>query len=1057
MSTDSSNLPSLVRPERNRMPRQEEIPQPGSWWKITPFDLPEPASQEDLALKKISDSMFAAKWDIGQRLPDHGLVLLLVDTRYIDGELHSLILAPHPGWSYGRNIALSIADFDRLARYEPDGQMLRDSEKAATMAYMQRLQRTVGEPPDSDDVSRRVQERLDEEDRKTEARKGAGLSLPAPESSQDDPSFESYSRMVPAALLPSQDLIAAERTLKRHIATAEVTREIIEHRISEAGKAMGVVSRYQEEVVSTALAGISKQQKEANKLLTSVHTMKLWLGDGIDIHPMTKGQGASPDEPVHFMQSLLYLDEEIHCAEVIEGGFTADDLVNLPTFLERNSAIVETMLPHQRCVAIARIRRSQRDFEAPKSISDLLHLAESIKADQTILIFVRDGENISIIETDGETSGAKRLFPSRAEIEAIFRERSHLRGDQERIIDVSDVRYADKRAEHDKVALFYKRFLLILWGAHERSEIFGSLPKGLNWLQGKTHDRYFRFIHDEEFGLDDKSSLSIQDWIMGHLKTMRPGSRAVLNWNTLISPDSAPGAFNNPEHHTQEQIRTPISPREITVIQESDGALFATCPCEKPYDWKSAGKIYNINVQIAIHAGHPEKHKDDYHGFKKGIFVLDHMKSMDIESYLGSRKARRSYLSWMPEIQIALPEIRKREAMEAALHQRILANHPEARTIDEEILKRSIHEAVLAAGWEIPEIGMDPGILRQAERSTNLPEFFTDAEYLAVRSGGSVLRASPARPLFEGLIEEPFVIQEVLEEGRSGFRVKSSKEVPYWMVSRPGDLVVHEMEKPEFKAFSSVFRIKTVQDKSWMQKILSSGEEYHDLVDGLLNPTEELVESWVSRMIRINRDSKGRSVIKMPDAPVIGFAVIPPRNLGNETQDRFHSLRAIRLGMDLVQHAYTAGFHEEALRFGMIHADPSRLKRRLEENRDEPALTVFLDVPRAGKAWRSLDQDGVKGGTPAGFRTLEVKDWYGKSSYEHKFESPDLKTALLRPILENRCGRMLSMKKAYPSEWIETQKDIRVFMAEGIEEKLLNIMSIYESIPERSAENRFEP
>lgn len=1036
-------------PDSARLNRSENIPQPGSWWRIIPYDLPEAPTARDDALKKITDEIFSKKWDIGQSLPDHGLILLLIDARYIDGDIHSLVLAPHPGWEYGRDIKLTLADFGMIAQYAPDGLALREAEKSAMMSHMQRLQSDVGTPPDPEDVGQRVAVRLAREEEKA-----AGLSLPSPESDKDA-SFESYSRKVPAALLPSQDIVSAEKILKTHIATAEVTREIIEERISKASQAMKVVARFQEEVVATALAGISKQKQEADKLLTSVHTMKLWLGDGIEIHPMTEGQGAGQDEPVHFMQSLLYLDEEIHCAEVMEGGFNADDLSDLSTFLTRHQDIVEAMLPHPRCVAIARVRRSEREFEAPKTITDVLNIAESIHADKTILILTRDGANVSVIEADQQTSGAKRLFPSREEIDAIFRENRFSRHDPGRVIDVTDVQYAEKRADHDKVALFYKRFLLILWGAHERAEIFGSLPKGMNWLKGETHDQFFRFIHDEEFGLDDTSRKSVKEWRLGHLRMMRPGSRAVLRWNSLITPSSAPGAFNNPEHRDQEQIRAPLQAREIVTVQEAEGALVATCACEKPYDWRNEGKTFNVSVQLAEHAGHPEK-SDPRQAQGRGIFVIDHMTSREVESYLGSRKARRSYMAWIPEIKMALPEIRKREAMEAALLNRILVSTPEARTLDQNDLKSCIHEAVLESGWKIPDRSQDIRIVDQARRISQVPEdLLAGANSLVVRAGGLLVRSRPLRPLFEGMIDEPFLVQEVLEEKKKGWVVKSSKDIPDWMLVRPGDVPVHLETRGDIHGATPSFRIPSLKDRSWMMDILDA--DISPLLENLISPSEESARHWVDQMIHLNQTSSGKSVIRMPSAPVIGFAVIPPRQLGREPHDVAHSLRAIRLSMDIVQHAYTAGYQNEALRFGRIHANPSKLKKRLEENRDKPALGVFLDRPTRGKTWRSLEKDMTQSGVFAGFKDLTLRSWHNSGETTFTFDQPDLKTALLRAMLQSRAPTMMATSRLDREAWLEDQKDIRVFLPDNVEEKLLKIISIYEELPGSRPEAEMAP
>lgn len=1034
----------------HRMAGVEDIPQPGSWWRMVPYEAGADPEAEDDALKDASKSLFGNSWDEGQRLPDHGLILLLIDVRFVDGELHSLILAPHPGWRYGNNVALTADQFDMLARFEPDGEQLREAEKAATMSYTQQIHSRMGDKPDPEDFSRRLALKLEAQ------AKGANLKGPHPAALESvSPSngevFDAYARKVPAALLPTQDIVSAEAELRSRVASAEVMQEILEERFAQAGRAMKVVSRYQEEVVATALASISKQKKMADKMLTSVHTMKLWLGDGIALHEMTQGEGAAEGEKIHFMQSLLYLDEEIHCAEVLEDGFTADDLSSLSTFLSRQPGIVESLMPHQRCVAIARVRRTERAFHAPRSIMEMLSMARSIESDKTILIFVRDGERITVIEADGETSGAKRLFPSSSEINAIFTERTFSRDDPVRTIDVTDVRYADKRAQHDNVALFYKRFLLIIWGAHERAGIFGSFPKNLNWLTNDTHDRYFRFVHDEEFGLSDGVSQSIQSWLHDHVKGMRPGSRAVIRWGDHLSPETAPAAFNNPEHHQQEQIREPVEGRSIATITESEGSLYATCVCSKPYDWRHEGKTFNVQVRISGHAGQPHLRTERYQSGKTpGVFVLDHMSSREIERYLGSRKARQSYMNWMPEIQLALPEIRKRERYEEALFHRILADVPDLEEDIRAALPACVHEAVLAADWEIPARNLDPQILAQAARLARpadpMPE---EALSEAIRLGGALVRNLPARPIFDGLIDEPFIRQQILQEKKGKLIVKSEKLLGEWMSARAGDVVIGRQEEDALRSASPIFRIPSLKDRSWIESVISADKEANDLLDGLLNPTSELAQAWVRELISFNMAASGNTVIRTAAHPVIGFAVLPPRQIGSEPTDRMHSLRAIRLSLDLIQHAFTAGFREEALQFGAIHKRPDDLARRLERNLNDPAIGIYLDAPRSGKTWRGLAGAPGVSFVTAGFRELQISSLM-RDHPDHTitFAEPDLKAALSRITLHARAPEKARRNRGEFEDWVEAQRDIRVFLPDGIEEKLVKLIAIYEPLPQ---------
>lgn len=1058
----TTTLAAIPGRDGARMNLEEPTHEPGTWWRVVPMSsgadanaLPSggapgnEAETRDLAL-----SLLSRAWDEGLSMPDHGLVLLLIEARHVDGLLHSLVLEPHPGWTQRYPVKMTLAQFERIMAPEPEGAELREREKARVMGRVQQLHADIGTPPDPADIARRVEQRKAEEARKA-ARPDAGParigapaaagpdSAAAPDASGSGAAEDPWSRRVPAALLPSQDIVAAEAALRHHILVAEVSREIIEQRIKAAGKGMAVVARYQEEVVATTLAGISRQRQQADQLLTSVHTMKLWLGDGIETHPVLDGSGCGPDEPIRFMQQLLYLDEEIQCAEIIEGGFSSDHLGSLPEMLRRNPGVIDAMLPYPRCVTIARLRRRGREFEAPTDLRGLFDMVDRMKEDMTILIFLRDGDRLTILRADDATSNANRLFPSRAEIDQIFM--SKIWGEKGKVIDVSDVRYAEKRSEHDQVALFYKRFLLIIWGSHERDMTFGSLPRGMNWLTSDTHARYFEFIHDEELGLGDLSRPTISAWLSDLRSRVKPGSRAVLRWSGLLNQDAAPGAFSRSEHRDPEQIREPLRKRDIVEIGESEGELVAICESRMAHAFPQVRKTYRVTVRLAHNAANPDFDSP-------AIFPIDHMRSADIEFYLKNRKARQSYLDWVSEIRIAMPVVRDRERAEEALLKRILAARPGLSEGVRSRLPDCVHAAVLAHGWTIPPASADAGILAQAillERG--LPDD-PEAVSRAIRANGTILRNLPAPMLFEGLIEEPFLSQQVLTCQKGGaFQLKSERMVPAWDARRIGDIPIGGADRPLGGSKALLVRVPTLQDRSWMEQILGNGAATNAYLDSLLAPSASDARDWVNEMLQINRSSRNRQVITTPMSRVIGFAVIPPDPRKARTSMSMWSLRMIRLHVDPVQHAWISGHKDEALRFGRIYAHPKALEERLHRDAGKPTIRVCLDGPASERSWRQAAERDPFHAEPAGFRDLEIRSWHviggDCRTVRFSFDRPDLSAALLRPVLRARGDGTQSMAEEDRKAWVATQDRIRVHLPDGTEERLLRIIGMFEPLP----------
>ncbi|MEP3667905.1 MAG: hypothetical protein ABJN42_14370, partial [Roseibium sp.] len=470
-------------------------------------------------------------------------------------------------------------------------------------------------------------------------------------------------------------------------------------------------------------------------MMSRVHTMKLWLGEGVGVSPLAEGDGAPVDEKIRFMQQLLYLDEEIFTEKFAGEGFSGDHMGDLGQLLSENPDMVRRILPYERCVAITRVRRQARQFPVPGDWAEVFATIERSEQDRLIQILVRDGDKITMISADEETSNAQRLFPSSFEIDSIFTKRGF---GETTSVDVNHIEYTDKKREHDDRALFYKRFLLILWGAHERHDIFGDVPKGLNWLTRDVHDRFFDFIRDEEMGLPDGRA-PVRRWIEENNRDIRPGSMVVATWKALINSTSAPGAWSNHVHYAPEQNKESARNFDLVSVQRRGDELFVTAECKKLYSYDSPS--YNVKVSIS-EAGSPPGTVSS-----QGLICIDHMKSADLRAYVESRKHRVNYLEWLGQAQLALPQIEARETLEKTLVARLEDKVPSGKAEILGHLPDVAHEAVLAAGWSLPKESADKRLLAMARMLardiTDMPE---DALQVSLRAGGELVALYPAAP-----------------------------------------------------------------------------------------------------------------------------------------------------------------------------------------------------------------------------------------------------------------------------------------------------------------------
>ena len=279
---------------------------PGSWWRLVD-------DAHDLAACPA---------------PDHGLILLVEEVRVVDDEIHTIKLHPHPAWRGVRaKTLLLVEDFLRAFVPEPNGAELRETELSDVMGRVSRISDDMRTPPDPAlllEAARNQAPRSDEtngdkagKDAKTsdETRGHAargGASTPAT-------SDAGMSSRVPAALLPSGDVVEAQARVETRIAELEAQKNWVSAKTEELRAEMSVVSAYQSEKVAATTASISQEVDRANALLQNVQTMRLFLGEDVTVEPLLDGEGADPAEPLTLMQRMLFLDEEILVDGVFEG------------------------------------------------------------------------------------------------------------------------------------------------------------------------------------------------------------------------------------------------------------------------------------------------------------------------------------------------------------------------------------------------------------------------------------------------------------------------------------------------------------------------------------------------------------------------------------------------------------------------------------------------------------------------------------------------------------------------------------------------------------------
>lgn len=757
MTDHTNTLPSRARASRINSDKIDI--RPGSWWRLTSEE--HPVSQ--------------------MPAPIQGMVLMVETVRVIDGEIHSVILHPHPTWGSDRprgGLKFVASDFLSAFAPEPEGAHIREAEIADAMGRIQQISQTMTTPPDPMLL-------LEEAQTKTES--GQGTPLKTPHATPGETTL-------PAALLPGGDVAKTQRTIEGRIAGFEAQKAWITARTAELKGEMDLVAAYQTEKVNTTLAAISQETAHAETLLDNVRTMRLFLGEDMDVTPLLDGAGANPDEPLTFMQRLLFLDEEIVINDLLE-GFSNDqmDRETLSQLFSQDFSLVERMLPYPRCAAIVRVRRDARHFDTSNmDIGQLFALLSIAEADERIHILVRDGQRLHIVTADATTSGAERFFPSRQEIDKLFQTRSYS-GSESREIVPDNVDYAEARQRHDQKALFYKRFLILMWGLHERTDIFGPfMDKGANWLSATTHDARFRFIHDEENVLTDGRP-KVSDFIKSLNGAMQQGSRALVYWDKALEGDNAPSLCEI--SHDRRVMKPGVTLREElseTLITADGVTLYAKAPAQRkaygkpPRDFEAKVRLSFLRP-IQIYAPDQVPDRDQV----SGVLCLDRCQIDDIAYYADSRAARREYLQFAHLLNRAYDLLAKDRDQTFALAE---ALDIAASGIDLDIFEAAVRLWRSGNKWRWPESDAAHTLVLKISRLMTDPATmdFIRAQNGAMRGGitakGTIFVncVAEAHPLYDG-VDMPW-LEELQFSNLRAKKSSRSKTITWSCYEKPGQI-----------------------------------------------------------------------------------------------------------------------------------------------------------------------------------------------------------------------------------------------------------------------------
>lgn len=583
-------------------------------------------------------------------------VLLIAECRYIDDSLHSVVVKAHPLDPDGYSMDFTLVEFLSHFRFEPQANLVRTNEMAAIQRQVEHEQLMLSRGPSAEELG------IDEQTREI-------LALPPPAA----PS--SFTELAKPEVRERMEL--ATRTQIK-VAQAQAAWLSKRHDTIQ-GLAQDLASFYSEQS-SAAMARVNEMQKHADALEQGVKSLGLYLGQGVSVHHIRKGDSAAVNVPLTLFQAMRYLDEEYAVYRALDGA-TWRDFDDFTKALNADRTLLERVLPTERCVVAMRYRHHSKRFDAEPYGADIYALLgafreylEEKERNESGFLLIRDGENIYQVQSDVVVEEVTRLFPTQEEKEAPFKERSYFRGVDESTITPDSTRYYHARTQYDATMLFYRRLMLLMAGLNDRLGIFGQFYDSAaypSFMSLKLQMERFNYIYDEETLAIGEGRPTFSAWWTACNAHLTVGSRVMARYESIF--DRKASRLNRWANPTQA-FGVAIAERGKT-----KGSITIKVPVQK---WR---REYNATVSLTDARA------------SKAYLVLDAVSIEDLDFYINSRAARPDYLSFLALFIEARKVLKAEQRSEAAFRRRAFDQLADSCPgIEPETLRVALQTAIMS-------------------------------------------------------------------------------------------------------------------------------------------------------------------------------------------------------------------------------------------------------------------------------------------------------------------------------------------------------------------------
>lgn len=768
-------------------------------------------------------------------------MLLIQSIRWVDDAPHTIILRPHPSkigtdtylqvpqedgtfrktWFRFDEHRFLLKDFLAQFEFEPNYQAVRGEELRQIQGKINSLQGELIEAQSNPALLAGVVETgLREQelqkvaaavtDEKSETKHG----MPLPAVPGSDLVSLATGTVVDAlgTGITVEGIASLKEAAKREHQVATIKAEWIQGKTTEIAETIRAMTPFYSEQAAAALAQTEDVRSYVAKLMRGIESLDLYVGKDVEVETIRTGDAAPKGTPLTFVQKKLLMDEELAVWADIDEWFDFSKEDKFFDAVREHDSLVNQIFPTERCVLVMAVTRREIDYGNP------YESAAKNAENKKVFLLVRDGMNVYRVFSPVESHlGAARLFPSKNDQDRIFR---GMDGSQ---IKFEDVAYTDKLAAHEKFALHYKRFLLLVCGLDHRLKLFGDFyegPQSFHFVSMDFQEKHCRFLHDDDgSGLlpSGENRLPLKEWIAEKNSYLRSGSRVLCNWREVMNPDTAPGACKEERGRSSgfDRRYSPKNRMDVTIAYR-DGESICVDVEVSGYSYSIHGNR-NFNCKVNL-----SKFKNGHWDYTDQPFLcLDAVRPEELHWYIHNRGERQNHLAYIRFFKHALKHIQAELVGEGETRKRLTEALADGRIASGTEAEEIINQAVIAwraanRGKPLPELAdgaaphawkslLDQMYMLAGEgqrRTVEIEAFVRDLGYDPLRlvlSGGAklVVYGAPRREECDDRIDRHAWVHRItVEHGKTKYIEKSRR----WAVlpkSAASETTLHQWESAD--------------------------------------------------------------------------------------------------------------------------------------------------------------------------------------------------------------------------------------------------------------------